>query len=119
MFNAIVATFRLSSKRKSELKNPWFVWSGVHFYKMSRYFSKATDLKKNFKMHKITLFTQDIHDNSKSSKCQKSCDPGFAAVLAVISCFGPKPLYFVENGAKVMTKDYLKQVLEPVLDTLN
>lgn len=70
-------------------------------------------------MHKITLFTQDIHDNSKSSKCQKSCDPGFAAVLAVISCFGPKPLYFVENGAKVMTKDYLKQVLEPVLDTLN
>lgn len=81
---------------------------------------KLFNVEEHFNRQNDRVYAKSVKDIPKKIRgVKRSHFPGSVMVWAGVSWFGKAPLHFVEKGVKVAAKNYLSDVLEPVVKPLN
>jgi transposase len=81
---------------------------------------KIFNVEEQFNRQNDRVYARSVRDIPISRrKVKRSHGPGSVMVWAGFSWTGKAPLHFVQKGVKVAAKNYLEDVLEPVVKPLN
>lgn len=81
---------------------------------------KIFTVEESFNKQNDRIYARSVKDIPQCQrKVKRTHHPGSVMVWAGVSWWGKAPLHFVERGVKVKAKNYLDDVLEPIVRPLN